>query len=265
MMKNTPIKIWILSIAVIAFTGAGVFAQRDRLGTSQWKLVQINGRAVTNSNAYFEIERGGARFTGDTGCNRMFGRVEVSSNRVNFSNIGTTKRMCKMMPGNVPEPAFVNALNNVVRYQRNGNTLELYDRRGRDIVKFKRMVKQAPEESEPAPARLEDKKWFLESIKGSRTLVPVKDAFVVFDPNKRSAGGNTGCNVFGGEYSATDKTIKITEIISTFRACIEDSRMNVEREFLDGLRDTARYEIRDGRLFLYRGIMLLLTLRGEAK
>ena len=36
-------------------------------------------------------------------------------------------------------------------------------------------------------------------------------------------------------------------------------------EFLDGLRQADRYEIKDGRLILYDGRKLLLTLRGEPK
>ncbi len=83
----------------------------------------------------------------------------------------------------------------------------------------------------------------------------------MFNSKKKSAGGNAGCNVFGGDYTATNNTLKITEIISTMRACIEDDKMSVEREFLDGLRSANRYNIRNGKLFLYRGNVLLLTLR----
>ncbi len=71
MMKNRTIKLWILLIPIITFAGVGVFAQRDRIGTSQWKLVEANGRAVMNSNAYFEIDNDGTRFTAipdATGC-----------------------------------------------------------------------------------------------------------------------------------------------------------------------------------------------------
>jgi heat shock protein HslJ len=87
----------------------------------------------------------------------------------------------------------------------------------------------------------------------------------VFDKSKNGAGGNTGCNVFGGSYEADGKKIAITEIISTMRACVEDDRMSVERELLDGLRDSNRYEIKGGKLYLYAGQRLLLTLQGEDK
>jgi heat shock protein HslJ len=87
----------------------------------------------------------------------------------------------------------------------------------------------------------------------------------VFDKNKGSAGGNSSCNVFGGSYTATGRTLKITEVISTMRACIEDDRMSIEREFLDGLRQANRYEIERGKLMLYRNQRLLLTFDGERK
>jgi len=265
MMKLKQIKLWIFSIGVMAFAGTGVFAQPDRLSTQQWKLVQANGRAVSNSNAYFEVNNTRTRFTGDTGCNRMFGGVWVSGNRIDFSRIGSTKKMCKLMPGNVAKSQFVNALDNAVRYQQSGNNLNLYNRRGRVVLKFTRLVKPAPDEGDRAGVMLEDKKWILESIKNRKTLVAVSGAFVSFDKEKGSSGGNSGCNVFGGEYTATKTTLKITEIIATLRACIEDNKMDVEREFLDGLRETNRYEIKNNRLFLYRGKALLLTFRGEIK
>jgi heat shock protein HslJ len=61
------------------------------------------------------------------------------------------------------------------------------------------------------------------------------------------------------------RELRITETISTMRACIEDERMQVEREFLDGLRRTDRYEIRVNKLILYQGRNLLLTFEGRKK
>ena len=87
----------------------------------------------------------------------------------------------------------------------------------------------------------------------------------MFDPAKRSAGGDSSCNVFGGSYSAIGNTLKLTEIVSTMRACIEDDRMLIERQFLDALRATNRYEIERGKLMLYQNRRLLVTLNGEAK
>lgn len=256
---------YLLTFAIIILGVSGVFARAADIDGIQWTLTYADGRAVTGSMAYFEIERNGTRFTGSTGCNSMFGTVQVKGQTIGFSGVGMTKKMCKMMPGSVPEATFVNALNKAARYSINGATLNLLDRRGRTILRFKRLLRQPPVRDEPVRNGLEDRKWVLESIKGRRTLAPIKGAFINFDAQKRSAGGNSGCNVFGGEYTAEGTKIAIKEIVSTMRACIEDDRMTIEREFLDGLRAANRFEIRDGRLLLYRGSSLLLTLRGEAK
>ena len=105
----------------------------------------------------------------------------------------------------------------------------------------------------------------LESIRDRKTFAPIKGAFINFDAAKGSAGGNSGCNVFGGEYTVNGEKIAITDVVSTMRACIEDDKMAVERDLFDGLRTANRFEISDGRLRLYRGRTLLLTFRGERK
>lgn len=256
---------YLLTFAIIILGAGGVFAKSADIDGIQWTLTYANGREVTSSLAYFEIDRNGRRFTGSTGCNRMFGTVEVKGQTIDFAGIGMTKKMCRPEPGSVSEMSFVNALDKAVRYVRNGTTLHVFDRRGRTILRFKRLVRLPPVQDEPAGNGLGDRKWVLESIGNRRNVAPIKGAFVNFDAAKGSAGGNSGCNVFGGEYTAAGSRITIKEIVSTMRACIEDDRMTIEREFLDGLRAANRFEIRGGRLFLYRGSRLLLTLRGEAK
>jgi len=264
-MRNINIKTVILSLAIMVFASVAAVAQRDNISTAQWTLTYAYGKQANNPAAFFEINIGRTRFMGNTGCNQMFGAVNVSGKRINFSNISMTKRMCKMMPGSIPESTFTRALDEAVRYSQDGNTLNLYNRRGRVILGFKILGKQDPIDEDDSNIGLENKKWMLESIGNSKKRVAIKDAFVVFDPSKSSAGGNSGCNVFGGSYTSANKALSITEIISTMRACIEDGRMDVEREFLNGLRSSNRHEVKNGRLFLYQNQKLLLTLRGENK
>lgn len=259
------IKSLILLFAIIAVTGTGAFARGDKLSSGQWILTYASGRAVTNSTAYVEINNDQTGFTGNTGCNRMFGTLAVDERRIAFTNVGTTKMMCKLPAGSVSETVFLKALDKAAKYAQIGNTLHIYDRYGRTILRFKRLVKQAPEDPISSRLLLDDRKWVLESFKNRKTLVAITGAFINFDSRKGSAGGNSGCNVFGGEFAAKGSKIKITDLISTMRACIEDGKMDVEREFLKGLREADRYEIKGGRLFLYDRKQLLLTLRGEAK
>jgi len=246
-------------VALLALTGITAVAQNRGLDDVRWNLTEVNNRSVVNSSAFIEFDRVSGRFTGNGGCNQMFGSVRVNGSRIVFSKVGLTKRMCKLLPGSVPENIVERAIESTFRYQIHDRLMTFYDRRGRAVIQFRRDVVR------PERVGLEGRKWMLETIGTRRSLVAVKDAFEVFDEQKSSAGGNSGCNVYGGSYTERNGTLSITEIMSTMRACEEGDRMDVERSLLIGLRSSNRYEIRDGRLYLYRGANLLLTFRGERK
>lgn len=254
----------LMLVTILSAFATAAFAQAGQIGVRQWKLVQLNGVNVSDSSpAYLELNAEQSRFTGNAGCNRMFGAVTIRRDRVDFSNIGTTKMACADRRAQRLESDLVRALENADRFERRGNSLELYVRR-RLVMKFNAPTKRPPQDPIDQ-VRIEDKKWMLEAIKGAPVSRLGRTAFVVFDKGKGSAGGNTGCNVFGGSYSAVGRALKIIEVISTMRACIEDERMKIEREFLDGLEKANRYEIQGEKLMLYQNKRLLLTFNGEAK
>jgi putative lipoprotein len=235
------------------------FGQERSLSGTEWKLVEAYGKTYRNSSAAIEFSENNSRFTGNTGCNQMFGSFILRGRNLDFKGIGTTKRACKMMPGSITENAFLNGMADTSRYDRSGKTLRFMDRRGRTLMTFQRVQKDI------SSTNLESKKWVLEQIKGRQTFVPLPYAFINFDADMGTAGGNTSCNVFGGEYKTKGSSITFSDLISTMRACTEDNKMSVERDMLDGLRSARRYEFRDGRLHLYRGSELLLTFRPENK
>ncbi len=245
-------------IAILVLTGISAIAQNRGLDGVRWELIKVNNRTVVNSSAFVELDTAAGRFTGNGGCNQMFGPVRINGSRITFSNIGMTRRICKLTPGSVPETNVVRALENTVRYQVSGRVLTFYDRRGRAMLQFRSDVVLRPER-----IALEDRKWMLESIHKRHSASDIEDAFVVFDGQKRSTGGYSGCNSFGGNYTERNGTISITKVISTMRACEEGDKMDVQGSLFEGLRNANRYEIRDDRLLLYRGSNLLLTFRGE--
>ena len=255
-----------LSVFVFAVTA---FSQISNHNGEIWRPVEVGGDKIVVTNAFLEILSGSRRFSGDTGCNRMSGDLTLGGRRrVDLRVRVMTRRACKMMEGSVPEDSFVSALNDAVRYRRNGASLELFDRHGNRVVRFAATSKTLNDE--PAQgngaATLNNRKWFLESIGNRKTFVAIKGVFINFDPKTKGAGGDTGCNVFGGNYRAGKSSISITNTISTMRACVEDDgKMQTEREFLDGLRNANRYEIKDERLRLFSAGKLLLTFRGEPK
>lgn len=255
-MKNFTLKTTLKLFAIIALFNIGIFAQNSFYGV-RWQLTELNGQKVRNSKAFFEASK--SQVSGNAGCNRMFGEVSLSRNRtIDFSRLGSTKMFCNEYGVMRLESDFLKALDRATSYSQSGNNLSLYNR-NRLIMKFKAA------ETSNSGANLEDKKWILETVK-NRRLPKVETApFISFDSAKKSAGGNTSCNSFGGSFESSGETIRIFDLISTMRACIEDERMNVEREFKDGLQNANRYEIANGKLNLYRNKTLLLTFRGENK
>ena len=237
-------------------------AQTRDLTSNQWRLTHLNGSAVRESKALIEIDPTSGRFNGNAGCNRMFGSVIVSGKDVTFSGIGTTKMMCVDQGVAKLESEFVAALGKVTRYKVSGNVLTMYAG-GHRTSQYKVLAK--PIDKRGVAAKLEDKKWVLEWIAAKPAGALGSLAFISFFPVRGSAGGNTSCNVYGGNYVVKGKFLTVKQVISTMRACIEDDRMQIERSFLDGLQLTDRYEIRGGKLYLYHGAELLLTFRGEYK
>src|SRR5436190_8100773 len=113
--------------------------------------------------------------------------------------------------------------------------------------------------------RLEDKKWVVEILNGKSVEIEGTKPFISFDAANQSAGGNTGCNLFGGSYAVSGDTIRIFDTVSTMRACIEDDRMEIERKFTDALQNANRFEIKNKKLYLYRKDKILAVLHGENK
>ena len=60
-------------------------------------------------------------------------------------------------------------------------------------------------------------------------------------------GGNSGCNVYGGEHSFENGKPKIGDLISMQMACEEPS-MQFERTFFETLRSASRFSVVDGKL-----------------
>ena len=256
MFKSNAIIFLSIVLGACAITAS---SQSSTLPYGEWRLTQINGRAVRDSKAFIRLD--GGRLSGIAGCNRMFGTVTGGRGIIRFSRIGTTKMFCSDANANRAENEFLRAIESVTRYGVSRGGLTLYA--GRSVVL--RFSQQPAAQPPSAGDSLEGRKWMLESIGGTPVSGKGKSAFINFDAAKQTAGGDTGCNLFGGSYTASGGKISITDVISTMRACIEDDRMTIERKFLDGLGDADRYEITGEKLQLFAGKKLLLAFRGAAK
>lgn len=255
----------IFGLLILAVSAAT--AQRQSLGNAEWKLTEAYGQRARQTNAKLDFTDDLTRFTGNGGCNRIFGPVTISADKMRFGQIGSTRMMCKLAPGSIPETTVLRGLNATRKYSIARGVLTLMDNRGSVLMRFERGNRGNDGNNGNGQAnRLDDQRWVLEQIGNRQTYVPIRGVFMNFDSSKRSVGGNTGCNTFGGSYSASRNRISMTNLISTMRACIEGGKMQTERELLDGLRRADTFELtNDNRLKLYDNGRLLLTFRGERK
>jgi heat shock protein HslJ len=251
---------WLKLFTIIALLNIGVLAQRS-LTEGWWNLTELNGRRIENSKASIAFYP--TKITGNGGCNKMFGTFATKGTSIKFSGIGTTRMFCGLPGVMKTETDFTSELGKATRYSVAGDRLRIYSGR-RLVMKFDREYPTLTSINRDNPD-LEDLKWVLDGQTAGKSTASPEGAFIVFDEEKGSAGGNTSCNAFGGTYVAQGEKIAITEIISTMRACVEDGRMNTEREFLDGLQKANRYELKGRKLFLYAGKKLLLTFSGKNK
>jgi heat shock protein HslJ len=105
-------------------------------------------------------------------------------------------------------------------------------------------------------------KWSLKKIHTDSTIEEVTGkAFIKFNDEKKSAGGNGGCNTFGGSLEVSGNTLSIKNIFSTKMYC--ESVQQTENEYLGRLAQINRYLIKGKNLLLYKDETLLLEFAGE--
>jgi heat shock protein HslJ len=93
-------------------------------------------------------------------------------------------------------------------------------------------------------------KWELVNLNG---VAPVEgSSLTLFFSNDDKAGGNAGCNTYGGTYKVNGSNLTFSEMMSTMMAC-EPPLMDQEQAYLKALGDTKTYESSAERLTLKDG------------
>ena len=109
-----------------------------------------------------------------------------------------------------------------------------------------------------------DTRWSLKKIynDGKEEEVNTK-AFIRFDKEKGSAGGNGSCNSFGSSASVNGNEVSFKNIFSTKMYC--EQVQQIENKYLRQLQNANRFEIKEKALTLYRDKEKLLEFLAEEK
>ena len=110
--------------------------------------------------------------------------------------------------------------------------------------------------------KLYDTKWSLKKITTVSGTEPVSTkAFIRFNKEKNSAGGNGSCNSFGSTATVDKNQVSFSEIFSTKMYC--EQVQQTENQFLGNLRKVNRFEVDDNKLRLFENKTLLLEFTAE--
>lgn len=91
---------------------------KDAVVTEKWVLTKINNTTYQGGRVTLELSSEKKVF-GFSGCNRFFASVvELTSNKLRFGPIGSTKMLCANQDSNALERNYLNALRNVTNYQK---------------------------------------------------------------------------------------------------------------------------------------------------
>jgi putative lipoprotein len=105
---------------------------------THWRLTRLGGQVVDNpvgANAvHISMQSQNTNVTGNSGCNRMFGRYALEADMLKFDGLGGTKMFCEARME--LEQRFTNALMSVMRWRISGTTLELLDERNVAVATF---------------------------------------------------------------------------------------------------------------------------------
>lgn len=120
------------------------------------------------------------------------------------------------------------------------------------------MQKEAVTNQQP----LYDIKWNLKKIHTEAKTEEVNTkAFIKFNQEKGSAGGNGSCNSFGSSVAVSENKVSFSNIFSTKMFC--EGVQDTENSYLAQLAKVTRFEIKSKTLLLYMDKDLLLEFKAE--
>ncbi len=125
----------LLAAAVFSTT---LFAADPVLEDTNWVAVELMGVPVMASEGHpapnIALHSVDKKMSGFSGCNSIFGGYEAAHEGLKFDPVGATRIACL---GPNAEAEFLQALTSTVTYRIPANSLELLDKDGKVLGKFR--------------------------------------------------------------------------------------------------------------------------------
>jgi heat shock protein HslJ len=98
-------------------------------------------------------------------------------------------------------------------------------------------------------AALLDTEWVLTSLTGK---APIEDTQITLSFGEGSLKGSAGCNTYGGSYTVSEDSLRLSDLYWTEMACLEpEGILEQELAYLNALSTVASYRMDAGWLELY--------------
>ena len=125
-------------LAACGIASPGAPGSGAALLDSAWELTAIDGRPIASDPAPTLAIDAEGRVSGDAGCNRYFGSVELEDGAARFSGLGATRRACADAARMAEETRFLEALGSIAAYRMAGSgRLVLLSADGRPRLAFR--------------------------------------------------------------------------------------------------------------------------------
>jgi heat shock protein HslJ len=101
----------------------------------------------------------------------------------------------------------------------------------------------------PAAQNLTSTQWKLTTLNGKAPVTTNKSLTLNFDSNDQ-VSGHSGCNSYGGDYTANGNALSFSKVFSTLMACPGEGIDEQESAFHQALSQVTTFEISNGQLNL---------------
>ncbi len=213
-----------------------------------WFLTSINGQALipgTQINAQFFVNPDAisGSISGFAGCNNYSAQINPG---FQVGGAATTLISCTTPAGVMEqEQLYLTQLGQAAGYSLAGGQLILPTTSGSLVYSSTPPANQSP----VAPdSLLVNRQWYLKAIEDTNA-VPGSEPTAYF-ASDGALSGYTGCNNYGGRFTASEDQITITGLSSTGASCPEP-QLTQETTFLQGLSQAQRFVVSDTKMQLY--------------
>lgn len=137
MPREQMLIVSVLMIALVLFTACSLAIARSPLADTQWRLIELDGRAPIPAGEPLNLRfDSGDQAGGNSGCNIYGGSYRATDTTLTFGALASTQRACLDPALNDQETAFYQALDAVVAYALVGGQLVLKDANGAARLRF---------------------------------------------------------------------------------------------------------------------------------